>query len=232
MVKAADDAGTFFAVHENFRFQAPMRRVREVLASGEIGVPTWARISFRTGVDVYANQPYLRDEERLIVLDLGIHVLDLARVFLGEVAHLSCETQRRSDSTRAEDTATMLLRHRSGAVSVVDCTYENRRSERAETVVEIEAFDGGIEVDKDGIVTVTTRAGVRREQIPMPTLSWASPPLHFVQESVFATCRHMLDAVRVGGDAETSGRDNLKTYALVEAAYHAASTGRGVEPLV
>src|SRR5262249_24484986 len=82
MVHTAAEAGVFLAVHENFRFQTPMLRVREALASGAIGKPSWARIAFRTGFDVYRTQPYFYGEERLAILDVGIHVLDLAPLFL------------------------------------------------------------------------------------------------------------------------------------------------------
>jgi hypothetical protein len=50
-------------------------RVRRVLQSRAIGAPTWARIAFRTGYDVYRTQPYFLTEERLAILDVGIHVL-------------------------------------------------------------------------------------------------------------------------------------------------------------
>ena len=128
IVEAAEKAGVWLAVHENFRFQAPMRRVRQAIDSGAIGAPSWARISFRTGFDVYATQPYFLTEERLAIADVGIHMLDLARFFMGEVARVSCETQQRNPKLRGEDTATMLLRHERGGVSVVECTYESRRS--------------------------------------------------------------------------------------------------------
>ena len=62
MVEAARRAGTFLAVHENFRFQRPMLEVREVLRSGAIGEPSLARIAFRTGYDVYRTQPYFYGE--------------------------------------------------------------------------------------------------------------------------------------------------------------------------
>ena len=127
IVDFAKARGAWLAVHENFRFATAMRRVKQVIESGTIGEPSWARISFRTGFDVYKGQPYFYDEERLAILDVGIHVLDLARVFLGEVERVYCETQRRNPKVRAEDTATMTLRHTSGAVSVVECTYEARR---------------------------------------------------------------------------------------------------------
>src|SRR5205809_303326 len=82
---------SWLAVHENFRFATSMRRVKQVIASGTIGEPSWARIAFRTGYDVYKGQPYFYDEKRLAILDVGIHVLDLARVFLGEVERVYCE---------------------------------------------------------------------------------------------------------------------------------------------
>ena len=98
-----------------------------MLDSGVIGEPSWARISFRTGYNIYKGQPYFYDEERLIILDLGVHVVDVARYFFGEIERVSCETQRRNPKVKAEDTATMLIRHTSGAVSVVECTYETKK---------------------------------------------------------------------------------------------------------
>ena len=123
IVDTARRQGAWLAVHENFRFANSMRRVKAVIASGDIGDPNWARIAFRTGFDVYSGQPYLAKEDRMSILDSGIHVLDLARWFLGEVDRLSCETQRRNPAIKGEDTATMMLRHRSGAVSIVETTY-------------------------------------------------------------------------------------------------------------
>ena len=85
MTAAANARGIFLAVHENFRFQQPLLKIAETIKTGAIGTPTWARISFRTGYDIYTGQPYLAKEERFVLIDLGVHVLDVARVFLGEV---------------------------------------------------------------------------------------------------------------------------------------------------
>ena len=232
MVEAAAQAGVFLAVHENFRFQAPMLRVREVLASGAIGTPSWARITFRTGYDVYRTQPYFLAEERFSILDIGIHVLDLARVFLGEVVRVSCETQRRNPKVRAEDTATMLLRHESGAVSIVEHTYESRKLPDVfpETLLEIEGDRGAIVVKPGLLMDVTSDGRTTTSDIGTPLLSWTSQPWHVAQQSVLTTCAHMLEAVRNGRDAATSGAENLRTFALVEAAYESAAEGRSATP--
>lgn len=51
-----------------------------------------------------------------------------------------------------------------------------------------------------------------------------------VQESVYRACEHIHHAFRTGTPAEVAGTDNIKTYALCEAAYVAAETGRTARP--
>ena len=229
----ADDAkvaGVFLAVHENFRFQVPMRRIVEVLRAGTIGSPSWARISFRTGYDIYKGQLYLAKEERFVLIDLGVHVLDVARVLLGEVEHLSAELQRRNPNVAGEDTATMLLRHTSGAVSMVECTYESRRLPDVfpETLLEIEGPKGAIVLKPGSVLEVTAGGRTTTHDVDAPVLRWAERPWHIIQESVLATCDHMLEAVRAGRPADTSAMDNVRTFSLVEAAYESAGSGRAV----
>jgi len=224
MVAAARAAGTFLAVHENFRFQKPLRRIAEIVRSGAIGTPTWARVSFRTGYDIYAGQPYLAEQQRFVLIDLGVHVLDVARVLLGEVEHSTAELQRRNPKAKGEDTATMLLRHTSGAVSVVECTYGSRRLPDSfpETLIEVEGDNGAIVSRIGNKVEVTTNGRMEVLDEDPEVLPWAARPWHVAQESVLATNRHMLEAVRAGRPAATSAEDNLRTFALVEAAYRAA----------
>jgi len=63
LVALCRDAGVPFAIHENWRWQAPMRRVKELLAQGAIGKPFRCRIDMMSGFDVFANQPSLRLEK-------------------------------------------------------------------------------------------------------------------------------------------------------------------------
>ncbi|MDP1731631.1 MAG: Gfo/Idh/MocA family oxidoreductase [Devosia sp.] len=228
MVDASKEAGVFLAVHENFRFQRPLLKIAEIIRTGAIGMPSWARIGFRTGYDVYTGQPYLAKEERFVLIDLGVHVLDVARVFMGEVAHLTAELQKRNPRVAGEDTATMLLRHASGAVSVVECTYESRRLPDSfpETLVEIEGDEGAIVSRIGSKIEVTSNGRMQVFDADPPVLPWAERPWHVAQESVLETCRHMVEALRAGRPAATSAEDNLRTFALVEAAYEASGKVR------
>jgi predicted dehydrogenase len=51
-----------------------------------------------------------------------------------------------------------------------------------------------------------------------------------VQESVVATCEHILKAFRAGKPADVSAEDNFKTFACCEAAYASAESGKAVKP--
>src|SRR3546814_144190 len=114
-------------VNENVRWQAPIRALKAVIDEGRIGTPFFARFAFRSGFDVYAAQPYLAEGDRFIIEDLGIHILDVARLVMGEAATLTCRTQRVNPAVRGEDVATILLGHTSGATSLADCRSEERR---------------------------------------------------------------------------------------------------------
>ncbi len=232
IVEKARQHNAWLAVHENFRFSTSMRAVKKVLAQGTIGTPRWARLSWRTGFDVYRGQPYLAEEEKLVIQDVGIHILDLARFFLGEVERLSCETQKRNPKIRAEDTATIMMRHTSGAVSVVEATYAARRGDDPfpETLLEIEGDEGSLILSKGEKLTVTTQGLTFEDHVGGPLLHWTSRPWHVSQEAVLHTNRHMFERFRLGLAADTSGEDNLKTYALVEAAYEAAASHASVKP--
>lgn len=230
MVAACDAAGVPLMVHENFRWQTPIRAIRQMIDSGRIGEVFWGRISFRSAYDVFSGQPYLAAGERFIVEDLGIHMLDIARFLFGEVAGLAARTRRVNQAIRGEDAATMLLGHENGATSIVDCSYASRLEAEPfpETLVEVDGSLGTIRLRQGYEMIVADRDGTDRLDVAPPLLPWALPPWHAIQESVLAIQRHWIDCLRTGREPATSGRDNLRTLALVEATYRSAAAGRTV----
>jgi len=232
MVDACQKASVPLMVHENFRFQPPLRRVRDILDTGAIGEPLWARISFRTGQDVKAPQPYLYNEERFIMLDLGPHVLDVARFYLGEVDVVFARHRRVDARIRGEDMATIVLGHRNGATSVVDFTYESRKLPdfASQTLVTIEGSTGAVELGPDFKLGVTSNGNLMVENAQKPLEFWTTEERHPALDSVYLTQAHWLDRFRHDREPETSGRDSLKTYAIIEAAYESAATDQAVKP--
>jgi predicted dehydrogenase len=226
MVRACTDAGVPLMVHENFRWQSPVQAVRAVIDSGEIGTPFFGRISFRSAYDVFSGQPYLATGKRFIIEDLGIHSLDIARFLLGDVSTITTRTARINPAIAGEDVATILMDHASGATSIVDCSYASRLAVEPfpETLIEIDGSDGTIRLAQGYRVTVTGKSGTVISDVSPPLLPWASRPWHNIQESVVTIQQHWVDCLTNATEPDTSGADNLKTFALVEAAYLGAAS--------
>lgn len=224
MVAAVDAAGKTLMVHENFRWQSALRAAIAAVRDGAVGTPFFGRVSFRSGYDVFSGQPYLATDPRFIIQDLGIHILDVARALFGDVATLSATTRRVNPAIRGEDVATMLLEHENGVTCVVDCSYATRRRPETfpETLLEIEGDRGTLRLDAGYRLVIQTQDEQVRDVAP-PVLPWAERPWHNIQQSVQIIQQHFVDCLRSGVPPETSGHDNLKTLALVEAAYRSAA---------
>ena len=232
IVDACRKAGVQLMVHENFRWQSPIQTVNAVIESGEIGDPFFGRFSFRSGFDVFSGQPYLAEGKRFIVEDLGIHILDVARFIFGDVTTLTARTRRVNPKIKGEDVATILLDHENGTTSVVDCSYATKLAIEPfpETLVEIDGSEGTIRLGQGYRLTVTGKSGTTERDVSPPLLRWASRPWQNIQESVAAIQQHWLECLKSGREPNTSGADNLKTLALVEAAYRGAASREPVEP--
>lgn len=227
----AGAAGVPVMVHENFRFQKLFRRLREIVDSGEIGPLTFGRLSWRNAVDVYTNQPYLLKTERFMIMDVGIHMLDLARFLFGDAGKVSCLTQSIKEGLAGEDAATLLLAHDNGATCIVDVSYATQRfpDPFPQTLGEVEGRLGTVEILTGERLAIQSGSTRRVEHVPADDRPWTSAPWTQIQDSVPRTQQHFIDALRDGAEFETSARDSLATYALAEAAYRSAASGRLVK---
>jgi D-apiose dehydrogenase len=230
MVAACGKAGVPLMVHENFRWQSPILEVKAALDRGDIGKPFWGRVSFRSAYDVFAGQPYLAEGERFIVEDLGIHCLDVARYLFGDATSVSARITRVNPEIRGEDVATALIDHGGGVASVMDCSYATWLETELfpQTLIEIDGSEGTLRLGAGYSLTIANARGSKSVDVSPPILPWASRPWHNIQESVSLIQRHWVECLRSGREPDTSGRDNLKTLALVEGVYRSAGTGRTI----
>ena len=149
MVAVCAEAGVPLYIHENWRWQTPIRELSKVMHSGMIGKPFRARIDMISGFPVFANQPVLRTLEHFILTDLGSHILDTARFLFGEADSLYCQTHKLHADIRGEDVATVMLEM--GGQTTVTCNmaYAENYLEREafpQTFIFIEGEKGSLEL--------------------------------------------------------------------------------------
>jgi D-apiose dehydrogenase len=230
MVAAFARAKTPFFVHENWRWQTPMRALIDTLRSGVVGTPFRARLTMISGFDVWANQPALRDLEQFILTDLGVHLLDTARACFGEAHSVYCQTHKTLlPAVKGENVATLLLSMGQARTSVViEMAYAKTPVEREffpQTLAFVEGPLGSIEVTGDYWLRVTTKKGTHSRRHAPPRYAWADPRYDISQSSMVPCIRDLLGALRGERAGETTGADNLKTMELTFAAYESARKG-------
>jgi predicted dehydrogenase len=233
MSAACRQAGVPLLVHENWRWQRPIRALREILQTGEIGEPFRARIEMISGFPVFANQPFLKDLEQFILTDLGTHILDVARFLFGEADAVYCQTRQVHSDIRGEDVATVVLNMNGGQMTVLcHLAYAGNHLEREcfpETLIFIEASRGSLELAPDYWVRVTTERGTLSRRYPPVMYNWVDPAYAVVQSSIVDCHRDLVRGLKVPSQpAETTAEDNLRTLRLVFDAYASAASGQVV----
>jgi predicted dehydrogenase len=231
MAAACRAAGAPLFVHENWRWQTPIRQLKHVLDEGRIGAPFRARIDMISGFPVFINQPFLKELEQFILTDLGTHILDVARFLFGEAQSLYCHTRRVHSDIKGEDVATVMLNMGADVTVLCELAYAENFLERErfpETLIFVEGDRGSVELGPDYWLRVTTAEGTHARRYVPPRYAWADPAYEVIHASIVSCNANLLSALRGAAPAETTAEDNLKTLRLVFAAYDSASAGQAI----
>jgi predicted dehydrogenase len=227
MEAACRDVGVPLLVHENWRWQAPLRALKEVLGSGRIGKVFRGRIQYSNSFPAFENQPFLKELDRFILTDIGTHILDVVRFLFGEAVLLYCQTYQVHSDIRGEDVATVMIQTNDRATVTCEMSYASRveHDRFPETYVFVEGEQGSAELGPDFWLRVTTAEGTLARRVPPPRYAWADPAYHLVHASIVPCHADLIAALRGEKFAETTAADNLRTLELVHAAYESAESG-------
>jgi predicted dehydrogenase len=229
MVAACKEAGIPFFVHENYRWQAPIRAVKQLVDEGQIGRLFRGRFQFVHALEpfVWKNQPMLKNLQRLIIADQGSHQLDLARFFFGEAQSIYCQHRRVRDDIVGEDVASITLRMGDAIVNVeMSFVSKTEWGHFPEELIYLEGTKGALELGPDFWIRLTTEDGTRLRRCVPPRYLWADPAYDVNHASMVPIHQDFLRALRTGEPPENTGEDNLKTMRLVYAAYESAAANQ------
>lgn len=227
MQAACQQANVPLYVHENWRWQRPIRQLKAALDQGNLGTPFRARIDMISGFPVFENQPFLRELEQMILADLGTHILDTARFFFGEAESLTCQTHSVYPDIQGEDVATVVMSMNGGRTTVTcNMAYAGNVLEREcfpQTQIFIEGSKGSLELLPDYWIHETTANGTEKKRWPPITYPWVDPACAIVHSSIVDCHADLLRGLcEPDYQPETCAEDNLKTLALVFDAYESA----------
>lgn len=207
-------------VHENWRFRAQYRKIKQWLDAGELGEPIVCSLQVRAAgliADSAGNRPQLVRQafiatlDRFMIAEVLIHHLDVLRWLLGPLTVVAARIGNACAAVRGETQAVILLEG-GGCVATLDGCYlaagaTPTPSDRMELIgTRGTALFEGTNVRLDG---------ERSETVDVDLVTGYG-------DSYAAAIEHFATALATDQPFETSAQDNLATLALVEAAYVAA----------
>jgi len=227
IVTICKKAGARLYVHENYRWQAPVRRFKQIIDSGVIGKPFKGRVSFLSGFPVFDNQPFLKELDHFILTDMGSHVFDVIRFLFGECSGLWCQVKSVNQGIKGEDLAVALLKMKNGIPVYTELSYASVVEHDSFSTIHIlvEGNKGSVYLGPGFEIRTTTRKGTESEIVKFPSYSWADPDYIVNHESGIHINRNILDDILGAGKAENTGDDNFETVKLVWASYSSANSG-------
>lgn len=228
MIRSCEQAGVRLMTHENWRFRPWNRALRVETDRGTVGRPVRLRIAHRDTralrPEGFSDQPFLASRPRLILMEMGCHLVDTARFLFGEVKTVTATVARFGQGHPGEDVATLSLVFADGALGLLDMSWcapaEASRAEWALNETVVEGTAGALKVQPDGSLLLTRLDGsTERRPVTLPEAD------RVYVEGYVATQTHFIEGVRQGRAHETSAADTLKTMDVVWAAYRSAEEG-------
>jgi UDP-N-acetylglucosamine 3-dehydrogenase len=218
MRKALAASRVKFMVGLSHRFEVMNIRAKEMLASGKIGRPFMLRI--RLGHEGpypgWGKTDWFYDKKKAghgALLDMGIHAIDLARYFLGDVRKVTARTATLMKPIAVDDNALLILEFESKVLGMIDVSWTSKPGFSGS---EIYGSGGTLIVDYerglqffDGEKAEWTRIAVREK-----TGSWEREMKHFI------------DCIVKEDDPEPGYLDGVASLKIALAAAKSASSGK------
>ena len=226
-VAVCDKAGIVLAVNQNMRYDQSVRAARTLLENGTLGEPVFATIDMR-GIPHWMD--WHKELGWLTLRIMSIHHLDTFRYWFGDPEGIYCSvrTDPRTKFQHTDGICTYILEYANGLRCVgIDDTWTGPAREGCPADIGIEwRIEGtkGLAIGDIGWCKdpYTSPSTIRHAAIgdkdwhrPVWTESW-------FPDAFIGTMAQVLIALESGREPAISGRDNLKTMALVEAAYLSA----------
>jgi predicted dehydrogenase len=219
-VEAAEQAGVVLAVNQQFRFMPDILRAKEIIDSGEIGeVRSIVHDQFQNRTRVGG---WRKDEERLEISIFSIHLLDRIRWLAGCPPEVVAAVTRYWNADVQGETFTDLNIQFSG--SIVGAMVSNWHSLTIpECRLRIDGTEGSLLSVKKSVVSDPCTLTVHRVGNEIEHQDWSCQNAFIL--AMGESMKRLLRAISEGTAPPHSGRDNLETMAIVDAAYLSASRG-------
>lgn len=228
IVKVCRESGKVLSVNQNMRYDQSMRALKTLLSGGHLGTAVVAQIVMNARPHW---QEFVQTYNRTAILNMSIHHLDVFRFLFGDPERIlvSVRPDPSHDFPHTDGMAFYVLEYADGlrCIGSDDCfSWADGRIEwRVEGTEGIAKGTIGWPDFPDGSPS-TIDYHLRAEEGVWHRPRWAE---RWFPQAFIGTMGQLMRAVETGQEPEISPSDNLRTMALIEAAYRAADRHSAVE---
>jgi predicted dehydrogenase len=234
LVQACDAAGLKLGVNQNMRYDQSVRALKTLLNRSYLGEPVLATIEMRA---IPHWMPWQEALGWLTLRVMSIHHLDTFRYWFGDPERVFCSV-RPDPRTRFRHTdgiALYILEFENGLrCSSWDDVWAGPAKEGGESDLYIKWRVEGTEGLAEGTIgwpkyPERTPSTLRFSSLKEPG-RWFEPqwPEVWFPDAFEGPMAQLMTAIHADAEPEISGRDNLRTMALVDAAYRSVEERRSV----
>src|SRR5256886_8719586 len=234
-VRVCEAADITLAVNQNMRYDQSIRAAKTLLGNGTLGEPLFATIDMR-GIPHWMD--WHKELGWLTLRIMSIHHLDTFRYWFGDPEGIYCSIRPdpRTKFQHADGICTYILEYKNSLRCVgIDDTWTGPVKEGCpgENYIRwrIEGLNGLAIGDigwcKDPYTTPSTIRYASKGEQHFQCPAW---PESWFPDAFIGTMAQLLIALETNTEPAISGKDNLKTMALVEAAYVSSDEFRSVDP--
>ena len=233
-VRLCRDAGITLAVNQNMRFDPAVRGAWNWMQQGGLGEPVFGTIIMR-GIPHW--MPWQQEQGWVTLRIMSIHHIDAFRYWFGDPQSIyaSVRTDPRTKFPHQDGICTYILEYENGMRCVgVDDTWTGPAREGCPGEIGIEfRLEGlnGLAIGDLGWCQdpYTTPSTLKVASVGSKDFTQSDWTQSWFPDAFIGTMSQLLVALENGEEPAISGRDNLKTMALVEAAYQSVQEKRSVE---
>ena len=225
-------AGKVLSVNQNMRYDQSMQVLKQILARGALGDPVFAQIDMHA---IPHWQGFLEDYDRLTLSNMSVHHLDALRFLFGdpeEVTSLT-RTDPRTSFDHSDGIVVTTLKFPGGlmALSLEDVWSGPREDGYADDQHITWRVEGTRGVAKGTIGWPTGAASTLSYNSTLETGGeWVTPAWEtmWFPHAFIGVMEQLQYAIHAGETPVLNVADNVRTMALVEAAYQSIEQGRTV----
>lgn len=234
LVEECEASGIVLAVNQNMRFDPSVVKTKELLDKGHLGDPVFASIDMR-GIPHW--QPWQAETGGATLRIMSIHHLDCMRHWLGNPTAIYCSSRPdpRTEFSHQDGICTSVLEWESGLrATIIDDVWTGPAHEGCPAKIKIEYRIEGLEGLAIGEIgwcqdPYTSPSSLRYACKGDNDFTTADLEGSWFPDAFGGTMNELLDALANSRLPSLSGRDNLHTLALVEAAVLSSTEQRRVE---